>query len=173
MTPVCVESTDRRFLIFQTGDALRGNFKFWDNYSKMLEEPGYVAKIFNYLLTRDITGWNPRASINTETKSKMAYLNNNSVYKYISDFNWNKPIVVKDNIKGTDYHIVPCSDLRDAFELDDEYFDPNIKSSLFKKLMLNLKGCNMKKRNKRECYAIELDLLQADLKNQIVALEEI
>jgi hypothetical protein len=50
---------ERRAVVIESGESLRGIFSFWDKYHAWLQTDG-PASLLHYLLSIDLTGFNPR-----------------------------------------------------------------------------------------------------------------
>ena len=67
---VKVEQGDRRYVVFETSNKLKGNFKWFNDYREWLKNGGYEA-IMYYLMNRDISAFDPNVIPMTKEKTDL------------------------------------------------------------------------------------------------------
>jgi hypothetical protein len=177
LTPVVVEQTCRRFLIFNSGSNHRGDRQYWNDVYTKLKDKKVVASIYKYLINRDLSNYNPKVLVETKAKASMKMFSGCPTYKYLKiDFiNQSLPTRV---IKKVEYNYITCSILWKKFQKTDYFKDSPIKSVQFKRLLVNVDGIKIikvkydKDLPRKDCYVIEKDKAIAYLNEAVVLVEE-
>lgn len=97
---VNVEASDRRYVILNANSSLKGNFKWFDDYQKWLNNGGYEA-IMYFLLNRDIKAFNPLEIPNTEAKNELKLKSADLPTKFLYDL-LSGNITFRENMKEGD-----------------------------------------------------------------------
>jgi hypothetical protein len=56
-SPVKLESGDRRYCVFNTGSAHKGDYAYWSETARLLEAEETVAAVFTHLMSLDLSGF--------------------------------------------------------------------------------------------------------------------
>lgn len=81
---VKVEHGDRRYVVFETSNKLKGNFKWFNDYREWLKNGGYAA-IMHYLMNRDITNFDPNVIPQTKEKTDLMLKSADLPVKFLVD----------------------------------------------------------------------------------------
>ena len=167
-TPVKIELSDRRFVVFEADNSLRNNEKYFKELIKNIKDDKVVYSFYQYLLNRDITEWN---SINDRPITK--------VYKDIQSANI--PMVARflSNYIDNDERETKIygKDLFDMFNgfLSDGRYSHNINNTKFGREMGKyldnpkkniIKGIIKGKSNGKKMYKFNFDVLKKYLESK-------
>ncbi len=171
LVPVVIENTDRRFLICETADDYIGKTEYWRDFYRKLNDKEYLQQIYYYLMNFDISEWRPNNIPQTKDKKNLLINNNNPIHLFISNYKISKlPIFT---IKKVEYYVIPCQELFQDFKCSDMTDDKSLlKSSYFRKTVSALKSIDIKRVNKSECFAIELEKLKKELQYYVSQAKE-
>ena len=180
ITPVVVELSDRRFFICETDDANMGNHEFWNRYYCNLDNKNFLRSIYDYLMERDITRFNPKCIPKNNDKVHLQLANINPIHKFLKD-EWNELFGDDGNpngstelkrIKQIDYYCIKPSKLYWSYQDYEDARDESEK--IFKKIVLNLKGVSLKRISgySVNLFAIRKDLLVKDLNLLVPDIKE-
>ena len=137
MTPVVIEGTDRRYVVFDAGFVNRRNKDFWNNVYTQLKDEHIIYSIYNYLMTYDISRFNPSVLVETQAKKNMKVFSGCPVFKFLHrEFFKNNPTLYKTKISKVEYELIYCSALYTKYEESEYYEQYREKRDTFKKLCL-------------------------------------
>jgi hypothetical protein len=176
LTPIQVgKNAARRFAVFDTSSDKIGvqHKPFWKKFYQCFQDPYTLQRIFNNLCEVDIEDWNPSEHVETESKTKMAILNNNPVYSYLQEVLGD----VKSHdcyeyeiLKGEKLLFAHWGDMSDDYEMSD-HWEREIKMREFKKLILTLNGVTVKRRGKKDQFAMDVAKVKRELELRLVQIE--
>ncbi|GBC49831.2 poxvirus D5 protein [Rhizophagus irregularis DAOM 181602=DAOM 197198] len=66
--PIRIEMGDERFVALNVSAKYKGNREYFGSLVKVLENPDTASSFMSYLLSRDLTGFNPRSIPDTQMK---------------------------------------------------------------------------------------------------------
>ncbi|CAB4410143.1 unnamed protein product [Rhizophagus irregularis] len=69
--PIHIEMGDERFVALNVSAKYKGNRKYFGSLIKVLENPDTAGSFMSYLLSRDLTGFNPRTIPDTRMKQEL------------------------------------------------------------------------------------------------------
>ncbi|GET67348.1 D5-like helicase-primase [Rhizophagus irregularis DAOM 181602=DAOM 197198] len=69
--PIRIEMGDERFVALNVSAKYKGNREYFGSLVKVLENPDTASSFMSYLLSRDLTGFNPRSIPDTQMKRKL------------------------------------------------------------------------------------------------------
>jgi hypothetical protein len=69
--PIRIELGDERFIALDVLDKYKGNRKYFNVLLQILENPEIPNTFIAYLLSRDLTNFNPREQPNTRMKQEL------------------------------------------------------------------------------------------------------
>ena len=83
-TPVKIESGDRRYVVSETNDKYKGNFKHFEKLCDSFDEVFY-ENLYTYFMKRDISKFNPRIIPSSEAKEDIINASKSSYELFIQD----------------------------------------------------------------------------------------
>ncbi|GET50431.1 poxvirus D5 protein [Rhizophagus irregularis DAOM 181602=DAOM 197198] len=69
--PIRIEMGDERFVALNVSAKYKGNREYFSSLVKVLENPDTASSFMSYLLSRDLTGFNPRSIPDTQMKREL------------------------------------------------------------------------------------------------------
>ncbi|GBC12205.2 poxvirus D5 protein [Rhizophagus irregularis DAOM 181602=DAOM 197198] len=69
--PIRIEMGDERFVALNVSAKYKGNREYFGSLVKVLENPDTASSFMSYLLSRDLTGFNPRSIPDTQMKREL------------------------------------------------------------------------------------------------------
>lgn len=97
---IIISDSNRRFIIFQGTDYYKGNTEFWNNYFRLIEQDEFIAALYNYLNSIDLSEWDCNNFPRTKAYEENRMQNIKTEILFINQFiDENKDIM---QIKGSD-----------------------------------------------------------------------
>lgn len=165
ISPIVVEQTDRRFFICETADDLVGNRDWFLDFYDLLDDNKYIYAIYKYLMDIDLTKYKPKEIPRNADKRNLQLCNISPIHRFLRDETIPYQVFI---ITKQEYHCITVSDLYSEYQ-DADYFRGE-PMKLFKKIILNMKGVELKrpvidgKVSSKYWFAINLPRLTNELK---------
>ena len=177
LTPVVVEHSCRRFVIFNSGSKHRADRNYWNGVYTNLKNPKVLNTIYKYLMNRDLSDYNPKILVETKAKECMKLFTGCPTYKYLK-IDLLSQQLPKRVIKKVEYSYITCSLLWKKFQKTDYYKEAPIKSTNFRRLVVNVDGIKVlrvqydKDLSRKDCYVIQKDIALPFLNERVQLIEE-
>jgi hypothetical protein len=171
---VPVMKDDRKWIILRTSNERKDDKAWWASYYGDLKDPDYIRRIYHFLRHRDISGWNPRENIVTETKRNMLACNDKTPIDFINQFDWERrerdedglPVVwgvSTKSIAGVEHHYIPFADLWDHWT-DWAETNERVTKKQFKANIAKVNGVKLDHRiDNRRNVSVVLPVMRKDI----------
>lgn len=140
MCPLPISDSNRRFVIFQSTDYYieNGGVKFWTKFNETINNPEFIACLYNYLNSIDLSEWEYKTFPKTKAYNQMRSLYISPEIMFIMDYIVNHPKSAK--VKGSDLF----GEYNDYCELNklNQKYKPNVKEFYAKMENLKMDGIN-------------------------------
>ena len=177
ISPIVVEATCRRFVIFQTEDDNLGNRDYFGKIYNDIKDKEWLLCVYKYLIQYDLTEFNP--DIIPQNKDKISLMRNNinPIHNFMKQ-EFDKIKFVDIKITGKDYKCILPFDLFEEYESFENY--RNYDKAYFYKVIKDLKGSYEKrvklpstnKLTSKNWFAFDEVKLMKDLNYLVKDLEE-
>ena len=82
-TPICLDSSNRRFILIEQNHALKGRTDYWNNFYNTLNDPKEVNNLFTYLMNIDLSNFDPKQIIQTQESLRVKAIGVQPIMKYL------------------------------------------------------------------------------------------
>jgi hypothetical protein len=82
-TPICLDASNRRFILIEQNHALKGNTSYWNKFYNIIDDQNNINNLYTYLMNMDLTEFDPKQIIQTKESLRVKAIGVQPVLKYI------------------------------------------------------------------------------------------
>tara|TARA_B110001452_G_scaffold32474_1_gene25344 strand:- start:330 stop:2267 length:1938 start_codon:yes stop_codon:yes gene_type:complete len=82
-TPICLDASNRRFILIEQNHALKGNTIYWNKFYDILDDQNNINNLYTYLMNMDLSEFDPKQIIQTQESLRVKAIGVQPVLKYI------------------------------------------------------------------------------------------
>ena len=82
-TPICLDTSNRRFILIEQNHALKGNTSYWNSFYDILNDQRNINNLFTYLMNIDLNDYDPKLIIQTQESLRVKAIGVQPILKYL------------------------------------------------------------------------------------------
>ena len=82
-TPICLDASNRRFILIEQNHALKGNTAYWNSFYDILNDQKNINNLYTYLMNINLTDFDPKQIIQTKESLRVKAIGVQPVLKYL------------------------------------------------------------------------------------------